>query len=69
MARKPTTIDEYLATVRGEKRAALDKLRKTIRTVVPEAEECISYAIPAFRLHGKVVAGFPAVRVASPNTS
>jgi len=60
MARKPTTIDEYLATVRGEKRAALDKLRKTIRTVVPEAEECISYAIPAFRLHGKVVAGFAA---------
>ena len=30
MARKPSTIDEYLATVRGERRAALDKLRKTI---------------------------------------
>jgi len=60
MARKPTAIDEYLATVRGEKRAALDKLRKTIRTIVPEAEECISYAIPAFRLYGRVVAGFAA---------
>src|SRR2546426_6465824 len=50
MARKPTTIDEYLAAVKGEKRAALDKLRKTIRTIVPKAEECISYGIPAFRL-------------------
>jgi uncharacterized protein YdhG (YjbR/CyaY superfamily) len=60
MARKPTTIDEYLATVKGEKRAALDKLRKTIRAIVPKAEECISYGIPAFRFNGKVVAGFAA---------
>ncbi len=60
MPRKPTTIDAYLATISGEKRAALDKLRRTIRTIVPRAEECISYAIPAFRLNGKVVAGFAA---------
>ncbi len=60
MARKPTTIDEYLATVGGEKRAALDKLRKTIRTIIPKAEECISYGIPAFRLDGRIVAGFAA---------
>jgi uncharacterized protein YdhG (YjbR/CyaY superfamily) len=60
MARKPTTIDEYLATVKGERRAALDKLRKTIRTIVPKAEECISYNLPAFRLEGRVVAGFAA---------
>jgi uncharacterized protein YdhG (YjbR/CyaY superfamily) len=52
MARKPTTIDEYLARVKGDKRTALDKLRKTIRAIVPKAEECISYAIPAFRLEG-----------------
>jgi len=58
MARKPTTIDEYLATVKGEKRAALDKLRKTIRAIIPAADECISYGIPAFRLDGKIVAGF-----------
>ena len=60
MARTPTTIDEYLATVKGEKRAALDKLRKTIRAIIPKAEECISYRIPAFRLDGKIVAGFAA---------
>src|SRR5437588_8053903 len=60
MARKPTTIDEYLATVEGQRRAALDKLRKTIRTILPRAEECISYRIPAFRLDGRIVAGFAA---------
>jgi uncharacterized protein YdhG (YjbR/CyaY superfamily) len=60
MNRKPTTIDEYLATVKGERRVALDKLRKTIRAIVPKAEECISYRMPAFRFGGKIVAGFAA---------
>ena len=60
MARKATTIDQYLASVRGEQRAALDRLRRAIRTIVPKAEECISYAIPAFRLEGRIVAGFAA---------
>lgn len=60
MASKPSSIDAYLAAVRGERRAALDKLRKTIRAIVPKAEECISYGIPAFRLEGRIVAGFSA---------
>jgi len=60
MARKPTTIDDYLATVSDERRSVLESLRKTIRSITPEAEECISYGIPAFRLHGVVVAGFSA---------
>ncbi len=60
MIRNATTIDAYLAMVKGEKRAALDQLRKTIRAIVPRAEECISYTIPAFRLNGKIVAGFAA---------
>lgn len=58
MARTPRTIDEYLATVRGDQRAALDALRRTIRSILPKAEECISYGIPAFRQDGAVVAGF-----------
>jgi uncharacterized protein YdhG (YjbR/CyaY superfamily) len=58
MARKFTTIDGYLATVSGERRTALETLRKTLRSIIPEAEECISYGIPAFRLHGVVVVGF-----------
>ena len=50
---KPKTVDEYLAALSDEKRAALEKVRKTIRAAVPRAEECISYGIPAFRLDGK----------------
>ncbi len=57
-ASKPETIDQYLATVSGERRRTLERLRRAIRSIVPRAAECISYGIPAFRLHGKVVAGF-----------
>lgn len=35
-------------------RALLQKLRATIRAVVPEAEECISYRIPAFRYEARI---------------
>jgi uncharacterized protein YdhG (YjbR/CyaY superfamily) len=52
------TIDDYLAGVPGPKRAALAALRKTIRSIVPRAEECISYRMPAFRVDGRIVAGF-----------
>lgn len=62
MKPKPTTIDQYLAPVTGQRRAALDRLRQTIRAVVPKAEECISYGIPAFRLDGRIVAGFAATK-------
>jgi uncharacterized protein YdhG (YjbR/CyaY superfamily) len=56
MKAKPQTIDEYLAGVSPDKRAALNKLRQTIRTAFPRADECISYGMPAFRLDGRVVA-------------
>jgi uncharacterized protein YdhG (YjbR/CyaY superfamily) len=59
--RKPTTIDGYLDEVGGrEKRSTLAALRRTIRSIVPESIECISYGMPAFRLEGGVVAGFAA---------
>ena len=57
---RPDTIDDYLATVSPDKRAALEKLRRTIRAAVPRAEECISYGVPAFRLDGKVLVWFAA---------
>jgi uncharacterized protein YdhG (YjbR/CyaY superfamily) len=57
---KPQTINEYLAKLSPERRVALNKLRRTIRTAFPRAEECISYGIPAFRLDGRVVAWFAA---------
>lgn len=57
---KAKTIDQYLATLSGDKRAALETLRKTIQAALPRAEECISYQIPAFRLDGKVLVWFGA---------
>lgn len=56
---KVTTIDDYLKGLPADKRAVLQKLRKTIRAAAPKAEECISYQIPAFRLNGMLV-GFGA---------
>jgi uncharacterized protein YdhG (YjbR/CyaY superfamily) len=60
VTKKPRTIDEYLAGQDAESRAALEKVRRAILAVAPKAEECISYGMPAFRLHGKLIAGFRA---------
>ena len=57
---KPETIDDYLATLSSEQRAALEKLRHAIGAAAPDAEECISYNIPAFRLGGKMLVSFGA---------
>jgi uncharacterized protein YdhG (YjbR/CyaY superfamily) len=56
---KPNPIDAYLAGVTPEQRAALEKLRKQIRAAAPDAEEGISYGVPAFLWNGAVV-GFGA---------
>lgn len=55
-------VDDYLAKVEQPKRATLQKLRQTIRDILPGAEEGISYGMPAFRLNGKVIAGFAAFK-------
>src|SRR5271165_2457798 len=57
-----TPIDEYLATLDEPKRATLTSLRATIMAIVPEAEQCISYGMPAFKLRGKTIAGFAAFK-------
>ena len=57
---KPRTIDEYLTAVSDDKRIALEKLRRTIHRLVPKAEECISYGLPAFRLNGRSLVAFGA---------
>jgi uncharacterized protein YdhG (YjbR/CyaY superfamily) len=60
MPRKPQHIDEYLSMLDDAKRAALEKLRRAIKSAAPRAEECISYGIPAFRLDGRVLVFFAA---------
>jgi uncharacterized protein YdhG (YjbR/CyaY superfamily) len=55
-------IDAYLAALEEPKRSTLQQLRQTILQVVPEAEQGISYQVPAFRVEGKVIAGFAAFK-------
>jgi uncharacterized protein YdhG (YjbR/CyaY superfamily) len=62
MGRESSPIDDYLRAVPEDRRGSLEDLRKTIRLIVPDAEECISYQIPAFRVQGGVVAGFKATK-------
>src|SRR4051794_13015564 len=59
---KEKTFDAYLAALDSDKRAALEKLRKAIRAAAPQAEECISYGVPAFRLNGRFLVAFAAAR-------
>jgi uncharacterized protein YdhG (YjbR/CyaY superfamily) len=51
----PTTIDEYISAFSPEVQAILQKIRQVVRSVAPDAEETISYKIPAFKLHGVLV--------------
>src|ERR1035438_856202 len=55
-------IDQYLGTLDEPKRATLAQLRDTILAIVPDAEQCISYGMPAFKLRGKTLAGFAAFK-------
>jgi len=57
-----TEIDDYLDALEEPKRTTLAHLRDTIMAIVPDAEECISYGMPAFKLRGKTIAGFAAFK-------
>ena len=57
---KIKTVDEYLAALSSDKRAALERLRKDILAAAPGAEECISYQIPGFRFDGRMLVWFGA---------
>jgi hypothetical protein len=56
----PQEIDRYLAAVGEPGRATLEELRRSILAVIPDAQQCISYGMPAFKVRGKTVAGFAA---------
>ena len=60
MKGKARNIDEYVAALPADQRAALQKIRKAIKSAAPRAEECISYRLPAFRLDGKPLVAFGA---------
>jgi uncharacterized protein YdhG (YjbR/CyaY superfamily) len=49
------TIDDYLARIPPDQRAALETLRRQILAAAPGAEETISYGLPTFKLNGSLV--------------
>jgi len=51
-------IDDYLAGVSRDHRLVLDELRATILLIIPDAQQGLSYKVPAFRVPGGVVGGF-----------
>ena len=55
-------VDEYLRRIEEPKRSTLEALRRTILEIVPDAEQVISYKVPAFRVDGQIVAGFAAFK-------
>ena len=48
-------IDSYIATFPKSTQALLEEVRTTIQKAVPEAEECINYGMPTFKLKGNMV--------------
>ena len=51
-------IDSHLAQFDPPRRDTLEALRETLRELLPDAEECISYNMPCFKVDGVAVAGF-----------
>jgi uncharacterized protein YdhG (YjbR/CyaY superfamily) len=62
MAVSAEEVDQYLRSLDEPKRSTLEALRRTILEIVPDAEQVISYRVPAFRVDGKTVAGFAAFK-------
>jgi uncharacterized protein YdhG (YjbR/CyaY superfamily) len=56
------TVDEYLAALPDDRRAALEELRRTIRAAAPDAIESIAYDMPAFRLHDTFLVSYAAFK-------
>jgi len=56
----PKTVEAYLKALPEDRRAALEKLRSTIRSTLPDATEHISYQMPAFKADGRFVVWYAA---------
>jgi len=55
-------VDEYMAQLPDDRRAAMEQLRGTIRSAAPDATEAISYNMPAFRLGGRFLVSYEAFK-------
>jgi uncharacterized protein YdhG (YjbR/CyaY superfamily) len=55
MNTKPASVEEYIASFPPETQAILQEIRATIKKAAPDAEETISYGMPAFKWKGPLV--------------
>lgn len=55
-------VDEYLAAVPEPQRSTLQVVRERLRSALPDAQEVISYGVPAFSVDGVAVAGYAAAK-------
>ncbi len=55
---KPATVDEYLDAAPEPQQGTLRELRSVLAAILPDAEEAISYGVPAFKVDGTAVAGY-----------
>lgn len=58
----PSGVEEYIAALPPEAREMMELLRATIREAAPEAVETISYQIPTFKDHGRMLVSIAAFR-------
>jgi uncharacterized protein YdhG (YjbR/CyaY superfamily) len=58
----PSSVEDYLSQVPEEARAALEKLRKTIKAAAPNTTETISYQMPTFKYQGRALVGIAAFK-------
>jgi uncharacterized protein YdhG (YjbR/CyaY superfamily) len=59
---RPKSVEAYFASLPPDQRKPLEKLRETIASAAPEAEEGITYGMPGFLLGGKGFAGYMAFK-------
>ena len=55
-------MDDYIKSFPKDVQSILEKIRQSIRKAVPDAEETISYRMPAFKLNGRILVYFAAFR-------
>lgn len=55
---KSRSVDEYIAAFPTDVQKVLERMRAAIQTAAPEAEESISYGMPAYKLNGRPLVYF-----------
>jgi uncharacterized protein YdhG (YjbR/CyaY superfamily) len=53
--KKPMTVDEYISELPASTKPSLKKVREIVIKNAPNAEEVISYGMPAYKLHGMLL--------------